>query len=124
MKNWDKICRELSSGEDSDEGDSLNLQSVQRNARRVAELMQDVVFQGAPPPPGAPPTTSGAPMGTSGPAFASLIRDGLSDATHAASPRSRAQSTVPPAAAAAPVPPAVPLPADAAKGVAAAAVAP
>lgn len=38
-KNWDAILRDLSSGEDSDEGDSLNVQSVQKNAHRVAEML-------------------------------------------------------------------------------------
>lgn len=38
-KNWDKVVAELSSGDDSDEGDSLNILSVQRNAHRVAELL-------------------------------------------------------------------------------------
>ena len=39
-KDWDKIARELSSGEDSDAGDELNVMTVQRNAKRVAELIR------------------------------------------------------------------------------------
>ena len=38
-KNWDAILRDISSGEDSDEHDSLNVQSVQKNAHRVAEML-------------------------------------------------------------------------------------
>lgn len=45
-KDWDKICRELSSGEDSDEHDSLNVRSVQKNARRVADMMQAMMPDG------------------------------------------------------------------------------
>ena len=42
-KNWDAIAAELSSGEDSDAGDSLNVLAVQRNAHRVAELLHGAV---------------------------------------------------------------------------------
>lgn len=42
-KDWKKILESISSGEDSDEGDSLNLQSVQRNAHRVAELVHSSI---------------------------------------------------------------------------------
>jgi hypothetical protein len=54
QKNWDAICRELSSGEDSDEHDSLNVVKVQRNAHRVAELLRGVVLgdDAAAPPKG------------------------------------------------------------------------
>ena len=38
-KNWDAIAAELSSGEDSDAGDDLNVLAVQRNAHRVSELL-------------------------------------------------------------------------------------
>lgn len=41
-KDWDKIVRELSSDEDSDAGDTLNVMSVQRNAKRVADLIRMV----------------------------------------------------------------------------------
>lgn len=42
-KRWDKILEDISSGEDSDAGDSLNAMSVQRNAHRVAELLHGAV---------------------------------------------------------------------------------
>ena len=53
-KNWDAICRDLSSGEDSDEHDTLNVVKVKRNAHRVAELMRGVVLgdDAAAPPKG------------------------------------------------------------------------
>lgn len=40
MKDWDAIARELSSGEDSDAHDDLNVMSVQKNARRVADMVR------------------------------------------------------------------------------------
>lgn len=43
MKDWNAIARDLSSGEDSDADDSLNVLQVQKNARRVAELMHTFV---------------------------------------------------------------------------------
>lgn len=43
MKNWEEIVRDLSSPEASDEEDSLNIMSVQRNARRVAELLHGTI---------------------------------------------------------------------------------
>ena len=55
MKNWDKIVKELSSPESSDAEDDLNVMSVQKNAKRVAELMHGVIptldsrKKGAPP---------------------------------------------------------------------------
>lgn len=55
MKNWDKIVKELSSPESSDAEDDLNVMSVQKNAKRVGELMSGVIptldsnKQGAPP---------------------------------------------------------------------------
>ena len=39
MKDWSKILAEISSGEDSDTYDDLNVLSVQRNAHRVTELL-------------------------------------------------------------------------------------
>lgn len=47
VHDWDAILRDMSSGEDSDEGDSLNVRSVQKNARRVCELMRDMAPPGA-----------------------------------------------------------------------------
>lgn len=43
MKDWSKILAEISSGEDSDEYDDLNILSVQRNAHRVTELLHGSV---------------------------------------------------------------------------------
>lgn len=42
-KDWDRIARELSSGEDSDAGDELNVMSVQRNAQKVCDLVRTVM---------------------------------------------------------------------------------
>lgn len=42
-KNWDQIAKELSSGEDSDEHDELNVMSVQRNAHRVMDMMHTML---------------------------------------------------------------------------------
>lgn len=42
-KDWDKICRELSSPESSDAEDDLNVLSVQKNAKRVSELVQNMI---------------------------------------------------------------------------------
>lgn len=46
VHDWDAVLRDMSSGEDSDEGDSLNVMSVQKNARRVCELMRDMAPPG------------------------------------------------------------------------------
>lgn len=43
MKDWDKIVRELSSPEASDAEDDLNVVSVQKNAKRVVELLQGTI---------------------------------------------------------------------------------
>lgn len=43
MKNWDAIARELSSPESSDADDDLNVMSVQKNAKRVAEIMHGAI---------------------------------------------------------------------------------
>lgn len=68
MKRWDEILRDISSGEDSDEGDTLNLQSVVRNAHRVVDVIHTLC-------PGLDATQAQTlPMGMSD---ASLIRDGL-----------------------------------------------
>lgn len=74
-KDWDKIVRELSSGEDSDAGDSLNVQSVAKNARRVAELMQSMA-----PAPNAPSQPVAPPLGANRP----LPHSDLVDAARAA----------------------------------------
>lgn len=38
-KNWDKIVSELSSGDESDAGDDLNVMSVQKNAHKVVQML-------------------------------------------------------------------------------------
>ena len=42
-KNWDHIVSQLSSGDESDKDDSLNVMSVQKHAHRVVELLQSTV---------------------------------------------------------------------------------
>jgi len=69
-KNWKTIVDSLSSPEDSDAEDELNVIQVQKNARRVAELMHQVV-------PGLTDKEhlqGSAPMGMNN---ANLIREGL-----------------------------------------------
>ena len=79
-KDWTRVLRDYSSGEDSDEHDSLNVLSVQRNAHRVSELLHMTV-------PGLDPTQARTPpMGMNS---AQFIRRGLSDATAATSRCSR-----------------------------------
>ena len=53
-KDWDAILRDISSGEDSDAGDSLNVMSVQKNARRLTEIMHSTI-------PGLDPAESRTP---------------------------------------------------------------
>ena len=43
VRDWDAILNDMSSGEESDAGDSLNVISVQKNAHRVAALMRDML---------------------------------------------------------------------------------
>ena len=43
VRDWDAALRDVSSGEDSDAGDSLNVLQVQKNAKRVAELVHTMV---------------------------------------------------------------------------------
>lgn len=43
MKNWDAIVRDLSSPESSDAEDDLNVVSVQKNAKRVAEILHGAI---------------------------------------------------------------------------------
>ena len=42
-KNWDAILRDISSPESSDAEDGLNVLSVTKNARRVAEVVTGVI---------------------------------------------------------------------------------
>lgn len=101
-KNWDQIARELSSGEDSDAGDSLNVMSVVRNAHRVAELMHGAL-------PGLDATQMRTPpRGMNGVDF---IRDGLAAATAEGARRSGARRASPPSASSGRAPP-PPAPAD------------
>ena len=56
-KDWDAILAEESLGEDSDEHDEINVRMVQRNAKRVAELLHQFV-------PGLDPSQGGdTPLG-------------------------------------------------------------
>jgi hypothetical protein len=43
VKDWDRIARELSSPDSSDAEDGLNVISVQKNARRVSEILHSVL---------------------------------------------------------------------------------
>ena len=96
-KDWNKIVRELSSGEDSDEHDSLNVLSVQRNAHRVVEMVGGMLGEHRDALP---------PMGTNSNA---VIREGLARASSVASRPTPARAAaaldaaVPP-----PVPPSIP----------------
>lgn len=83
-KDWDAILRDLSSGEDSDAHDELNVRSVQKNAHRVAEMVRTVV-------PGLGGAASFPGMNRP-----DVMRAGLADAIGAASPRSRDPSAAPP----------------------------
>ena len=79
-KDWNAIARELSSPEDSDEGDSLNVMSVQRNAHRVAEMLHGMI-------PGLDPDRMRTPP--AGMNSVGVIREGLASATRVASHHSR-----------------------------------
>ena len=106
MKDWDAICRDLSSGEDSDEHDELNVQSVTKNAKRVAELMHHLI-------PGLDPNEGGAqPMGMN---RASILREHLSrraEGGKAPPPAKTAEATPPASATVAAEPPAAPAAAE------------
>jgi hypothetical protein len=81
-KDWKTILDGISSPEDSDEGDELNVMQVQKNARRVAELMHQVV-------PGLTDKDhlkGATPLGMNN---ADLIREGL-----AASMRAQSQHSI------------------------------
>ena len=54
FKDWDRICRELSTPEDSDAEDELNLPMMQRRTPRVAELVSQLIggATGSAPPKG------------------------------------------------------------------------
>lgn len=70
-KDWRKLLETYSSGEDSDEHDSLNVCSVQRRAGRVTDLLHATM-------PSLDPTRTGTlPMGMNDVDF---IRRGLVDA--------------------------------------------
>jgi hypothetical protein len=76
VKDWDAICRDLSSGEDSDAHDGLNVMSVQKNAQRVAEIVRTVL-------PGLDADPAAPLMGMNRP---TAFKDGLVDAIAAAAP--------------------------------------
>jgi hypothetical protein len=82
-KDWKTILNSISSPEDSDAEDELNVMQVQRNARRVAELMHQFV-------PGLGEDKShlkgDTPLGMNN---AGLIREGL-----AASMRAQSQHSI------------------------------
>ena len=101
--DWERILVDYSSGEDSDAHDSMNVVSVQKNAKRVAELLQDCVpgLEGMRRPDAA------KPLGMN---RADVIRDGLAAAMRGVSPPQPARSAEsapagrePPAAAPRPV---------------------
>ena len=71
-KNWGRIAAELDDGAESDDGDSLNVVSVQRNAQRVAELVRTLRPDVKPDNVDVAP-----PMGTNSPA---LMRGDLAKA--------------------------------------------
>lgn len=70
-KDWSEILRDYSSGEDSDEHDSLNVLSVQKNAGRVTDLLHATV------PTLDPSRAKSLPMGMNS---VNVIREGLVDA--------------------------------------------
>jgi hypothetical protein len=39
MKNWEQICRSIATPPDSDAEDELNIMSVQKNARKVSDVL-------------------------------------------------------------------------------------
>ena len=59
VKAWDAILAEESLGEDSDEHDEINVRMVQRNAKRVSELLHQFV-------PGLDPSQAGDAQGIIG----------------------------------------------------------
>jgi hypothetical protein len=90
-KRWDAIVRELSSPEDSDAEDGLNVMSVCRNAHRVSEIARAF----APDTAAGPPTPPTPLMGMNS---MNLIREGLAGSVQpqAASPPSAGTSSVAP----------------------------
>ena len=79
VRDWDKILSTMSSGEDSDAYDDLNVMSVQKNAHRVAELMHMSV-------PGLDTSEARTPpMGMQNMDATSAMKEGLADAIAASS---------------------------------------
>lgn len=70
-KEWSDILRDYSSGEDSDEHDSLNVCSVYKNAGRVTDLLHATM------PALDPSRAKSLPMGMNN---VNVIREGLVDA--------------------------------------------
>lgn len=77
-KDWKKVLDAISSPEESDAEDELNVVQVQRNARRVAELMHNFV----PGITGRDDLKGDVPMGMNN---ADLIREGLAASMRAQS---------------------------------------
>ena len=71
---WDDVVRGLTSSEDEDAHDTLNVMSVQKNAHKVADLLHATM-------PGLDPSLARAPP--KGMNRADSIRDGLSESMRA-----------------------------------------
>ena len=71
QKEWSEILKDYSSGEDSDEHDSLNVCSVYKNAGRVTDLLHATM------PTLDPSRAKSVPMGMNN---VNVIREGLVDA--------------------------------------------
>ena len=72
-KDWDKIVRELSDPEDSDEGDVLNEVMVRKNAQRLADVMHHYL-------PGLDPSNAQSEPRTT-PLGTTMLRDALQRAS-------------------------------------------
>ena len=106
-RDWATILKDYSSGEDSDEHDTLNVRTVQKNAHRVVDLLHSTL-------PGLDPKHSRAPpIGMNN---ADVIREGLSASIPGPSPHSYVSpasfSSTSPAASVPPPPPPPPSPAS------------
>ncbi|NDB85159.1 MAG: hypothetical protein EB127_21030 [Alphaproteobacteria bacterium] len=76
MKEWDNIMRNISSPENSDADDDVNILSIQRSTPKVVQLMQHIV-------PGLSANVDAPmPMGMNSTQF---IRDGISSTVNAVS---------------------------------------
>ena len=91
VRDWDAALRDVSSGEDSDAGDSLNVLQVQKNAKRVAELVHTMV-----PGMAVDHLMGRTPMGMNRP---DAIRNDLSAAMQQMEASARANRSLAPSAA-------------------------